>query len=101
MKKKKSTLFNNWFIGVISGLIIPIPGVYIFYLTQDVSYDFSQFLNLAIKYNLFSQILSVGVIANLLIFFLFLNTNNYKSAKGVILATFIYAIITLIIKYLI
>ncbi len=101
MKKKKSTLFNNWFIGVISGLVIPIPGVYIFYLTQDVSYDFSQFLNLAIKYNLFSQILSVGVIANLLIFFLFLNTNNYKSAKGVILATFIYAIITLIIKYLI
>ncbi len=98
-KNKKTTFFNNYPIGIVLGLITPLFGVYVFYLTQHLSYDFRQFLELTFKYNFFSQILSVGVIANLLVFFLFINTNNYKSASGVIWATFIYAFSTLIFKF--
>ena len=101
MSERRFNLFDNWLIGIILGSITPIIGVYLFFLSQHFSYDFGQFITVVASYSFLGQVLSIGVLANLVVFFLFIQANCYKSSKGVILATFIYAFLTLIIKYLV
>ena len=101
MSEKTFNLFDNWLIGIILGSITPIIGVYLFYLSQHFSYDFGQFITVVASYSFLGQVLSIGVLANLAVFFLFIQTKCYKSAKGVVLVTLIYAFLTLFIKYLI
>ncbi len=99
MTKQKQS-FNSLVVGIIPGLIVPLITVYLFYLTNDVYgvQSFSGFINYVIKYGVISQVLSVCLLGNLAIFFLFIWTNRYKSARGVIGATFLYALVIIILK---
>ncbi len=96
MTSKKKKNFNSLFTGIIPGIIVPLIAVYLFYLLKNFSMDFNHFLKYLFEYKLAAKVLSVALIANLSIFFLFLQTDRYKSARGVISATFLYAIIAVL-----
>ena len=93
MTSKKKKNLDSLFVGLIPGIIVPLFAVYLFYLLKDFRMDFNNFLNYIFEYKLAAKVLSVALIANLAVFFLFLQTDRYKSARGVIAATFLYAII--------
>ncbi len=96
-KEKKS--FNSIMAGFIPGLIVPVIAAYLFYLAQNSAMRFSEFSHFIVyifKYHLASKVMSVALVANLAVFFLFLQTNRYKSSRGVIAATLLYALATLI-----
>lgn len=93
MAKKEKKSLNNLIIGIISGLILPIISIYFFYLFQgSFNGPFEEYIKQVLEYKAITQILSVCMLANLGLFFIFLQTIRYKSARGVLFATIIYAI---------
>ena len=63
------------------------------------SYDFFDFLFRSFLLGVHFKLISICVFPNLLAFFIFIWTNYLKSARGVLLATFIYAFIIFIGKF--
>jgi vacuolar-type H+-ATPase subunit I/STV1 len=95
MAKKLDKL---WF-GLLCGLLGPLLGMFIFYLLKFNDMPISGFLDVAKDPLVLSPMLSIGAfMINLGLFFLFLNRGWNQPARGVILSTFIYCAIVLILK---
>mgnify|MGYP001389652798 FL=1 len=85
--------------GTLVGVIAPLVAfvVYVaFYLEADVL----QTINKLVEINKIAHVISLSVLINLLIFFMNLRTNREMSAKGILLATLLYAFIVMIMKLL-
>lgn len=91
MKPKR---FDKTWIGILIGLILPVFGflIYGWYWSWKFFRPFSYFVNdVFIGTPTFrSSILSLSLLINLVPFFIFLRTDRYKSARGVIAAVFLY-----------
>ncbi len=97
--QKSNKKFTKIYHGLIPALIIPIISVFVFYLVKYSSNKtFTQFINFLHQYDITEKIISLCVIPNLLLFFIFIWTDRYTAAKGVILATLIYTVLTLLSK---
>ena len=85
-------------LGLIAGLILPMMTLSIIW---QVRYDvgLGEFLVSLQKIGALSKLISLSVIPNLLLFFLFIWTNKSFSARGVIFATLIVAMIMLVLKF--
>jgi hypothetical protein len=84
--------FDTVWIGTITGLITPIFTLFIFYLVKYNHLTFGQFYtDILLANNIITPVISLCVITNLLVFFIFIWTNRYYNARGVLLATMIYA----------
>ena len=91
---------DHFFTGFVPALILPLPGIYIYYLLFFHFMGFRSFLNHISRTDLLISVISIGVILNLGLFFLFYHFEHDRSAKGVIAATFIYAFVVLYFKVL-
>ena len=89
---------DRFLTGFIPGLIMPLMGVYIYFLLFFSYMGLTGFINHIFKNNLIVSVISLGTILNLAVFFLFYQFEKDHSAKGVIGATFIYAFIVLFFK---
>ncbi|MES2559775.1 MAG: hypothetical protein V4590_08550 [Bacteroidota bacterium] len=94
MKHKDSLL-----LGLLLGLLIPVVGVAIFYYSKFAAIDIWQFIQVATQHKVLSPMLSLCAILNLAIFYLFLNKNLYLTARGIILATIIYGVTIVLLKF--
>ena len=85
-------------LGLISGLMLPMMTLSIIW---QVRYDvgLGEFLISLQKIGALSKLISLSVIPNLLLFFLFIWTNRTFSARGVIFATLIVAMVMLVLKF--
>ena len=87
--------------GIMLGFLAPIVGMITYYFisfyTRDVR--FSEFL-MFMKTNkaLLTGVSSISLVANAVIFTIFINTHKDKTAKGIFIATLIYGIVVLLIK---
>ena len=82
------------------GFIAPLIGfmLYKFVKFKEFSLaDMFQFLKL--NPNLISVFISVSLLANAVLFTIYINGHRDKTAKGIFTLTLIYAIIALIYKY--
>jgi len=86
---------NNLYLGLISGLLIPVIALLIFYLSTYNNQSFIEYLNHLISINIVTQLVSLCVVPNLLLFFIFIWTNKLYSARGVLFSTIIYTIIVI------
>ncbi|HEY6161912.1 MAG TPA: hypothetical protein VI112_11835 [Bacteroidia bacterium] len=94
------TRFDHLLIGAALGLVAPVIVLLIFYVIRYSHISFGRFLQMVNMEGTFSPRISLCVIVNLLIFYLFIWTNRYYSARGVILATFVYAGLVIYLKVL-
>ncbi len=99
VKKPKRQKYDAIPFGIVPGLITPALGFYIFYLIKNTSMPFLEFVQYLNGSGVVPQSITLGVIPNLLVFFLFIWTNKYQSARGVLLATMIYTVVILGYKY--
>lgn len=91
--------WDRFWVGFALGMIGPLLGILFFYLMRFTDYTFTQYL-LMVKYpKVLSPLLSFGAIVNLFFFFPLIWNDYYNAARGVIGATFIYAIPILITKF--
>ena len=91
---------DNFIFGMALGFIAPLIGfmLYKFVKFKEFSLaDMFQFLKLNPK--LISVFISVSLLANAVLFTIYINGHRDKTAKGIFTLTLIYAIIALIYKY--
>ena len=97
----KLSRYNDVRLGLAVGLIVPVITVLIFYLVKFSHLDIMGFLSNMSTRKVLSSLLSLCVIPNLLAFFIFIWTNMLYLARGVLMATFVFAVIVLAVKYFI
>lgn len=93
----KQKLDNQW-LGVILGTLAPVITLYAIFLFGYSGNSIGSFIEIIWYQNIFTRVVSISVVPNLVIFFLFIWTNRLKSARGVLAATIGYAIFVFITK---
>ena len=90
---------DNLQLGLVLGLVGPVLGLIVVYFMKFSSYGFLEFLDYF--FNTRSLITSVGalcLLANAVLFTIYINTHRDKTAKGIFVTTLVYGIAILIIK---
>lgn len=91
--------FDKFIVGFIVGLIAPFIVFFIYYKMYYDFLNFNAYVVDAFMKNVFTPLLSLCVIVNLGIFyFCYWKYYNY-AARGIIGATFVYALIVLLLKF--
>jgi len=92
---------NKIWIGIVIGLFTAVLSIFILYLVRYTNMNLGDYFVLLYRSKrLLSPIVSIAGVPNLIIFFLFLNRHKYKTARGIIMATFILALMVVFIKIL-
>jgi len=96
----KGPVLNSQKAGLLLGLLLPVISFFIFYLVRFREIPLPEFVNMVYLRNVLSPLLSLNILPNLLLFFVFIRKDYLLSAKGVLLATFLFAIGVFILKVL-
>tara|TARA_B100000809_G_C15127188_1_gene526767 strand:+ start:2498 stop:2785 length:288 start_codon:yes stop_codon:yes gene_type:complete len=92
------TLKKEVFTGLIIGLLANIAGSYLYiYFFSD--YNLNETIQNALAQDVLGNIIALGAILNLFVFFIFIKKNQIYRARGVVFATVVSAIIILISKF--
>ena len=83
------------FLGLLSGFLSNLLGVIITVIILFQNFDIFKIINDSISENFITKLISLGAIVNLIVFFIFLKYNYEERARGVLVATFIVAILTI------
>jgi len=85
--------------GIILGLAGPLLGLVVIFLLKFSTYSFTDFLDYFIHDNkMITSIGSLSLLANVILFTIFINTHRDQTAKGIFLVTVIYGIGILLLK---
>jgi hypothetical protein len=90
--------FNNIITGVAGGIIIPVTAFLIFFLVTRNGLSFSGYLDKVAEAGNVSEVMSVSVFANIIIFLIFNRLDMLMASKGVLGITIIWAFIVFGIK---
>lgn len=82
---------DHFVIGLLAGILSPAIVLLLFYFIRYSGMGLGRFLKFIQMEGTLSPRISLCVIINLLLFYLFIWSNKYRSAKGIIFATFVYA----------
>ncbi|MDB5193431.1 MAG: hypothetical protein JWQ96_2994 [Segetibacter sp.] len=86
-------------LGIILGFLAPVFGFFAYYFLQFRMFTLSEFFQvLMMQKTLITGVVSLSLIANAIVFTIYINLKKDQTAKGVFVATCIYAIIALLIK---
>jgi len=85
-------------IGVFIALFATFGGLFL-YIEYFSKLGFNETLTMIKEGNLYGKVLSVAAIPNLFVFFIFIKKKQDQRAKGVLLATILIALTTLILKF--
>jgi hypothetical protein len=92
---------DNLKLGLILGLLGPLLGLVVIYFIKYSSTTFGAFMDEFFHNNkLITSIGSLSLLANVVFFTIYVNTNRDKTAKGIFLVTLIYGIGILVLKIL-
>ena len=95
---KKTDKYDQLVLGLILGTILPMLAFIITWLIAEGG-SLGDYIQRFQKMGRVSSLISLSAIPNLLLFFIFIWLNKYKSARGVIFATFLLAFAMLIVKF--
>tara|TARA_S200000501_G_scaffold120938_1_gene113773 strand:- start:2684 stop:2983 length:300 start_codon:yes stop_codon:yes gene_type:complete len=90
---KKEVLF-----GLLSGFLANLLGLIITVIVLFQNINFLKIITDSISENLITKLISLGAVVNLIVFFIYLKFDYEERARGVLLATFIIAILTIYIN---
>lgn len=87
-------------LGLILGFIAPVFGLFGYYLLKFRLFTLKEFFQvLGMQPSLLTGIISLALIANAVVFTLYINAHKDKTAKGIFIATCIYALAALFVKW--
>ena len=90
----RSKLDSLW-IGLVVGIFVPVLSLLMFYYSTFTKVSFMDY---SLQVRILPKIISLCVVPNLGVFFLFMWRNHYYSARGIILATVIITLVVLVLK---
>ncbi len=91
---------DNFVFGLALGFIAPMIGFLLFKLYKFQGLTLTEMLQwMKLNPNLITVSISVSLMANAILFNIYINGHRDKTAKGIFVLTVIYAIIAMIFKY--
>lgn len=93
--------YDHPLIGLALGIVFPIIAMFIFYKFNFKTISFFDFIERLQDTHKTAPMLSLSAFSNLIVFFFFIYRKFYFSARGVLIATFIYAGIVIVQKFLV
>ncbi|MDR2039889.1 MAG: hypothetical protein LBQ60_18360 [Bacteroidales bacterium] len=93
-----SRRWNKLWIGLVSGIALPLLLFFIFYLIMYAHIPFGEYLVYSAKMRALPKILSLCAIPNLIIFYLFLNKEYWYATRGIIAATLLLTLGVVAVK---
>jgi amino acid permease len=91
---------NNAVLGLLLGIIFPFLGVLLIYVVKFTDGSLSNFLHLLFQESkIGSMVFSLGLIANLIPFLYFTNRRLDHAARGILIATMLYAILIVMLRF--
>ena len=92
---------DNLKLGLVLGLLGPVLGLVVVYFIQYSAFSFGDFLTSFMnEKKLITSIGSLSLLANVVLFTLYVNTHRDHTAKGIFIITLIYGIAILLLKIL-
>lgn len=93
---------DNMAFGILLGMILPLIGGYVYFaMTWGHGMSLKMFFNDRNFHSLFVKSLSLACyFTNLPVFFVFIYTNRYKAARGMLFATVLYTLWVIYEKFL-
>ncbi len=85
--------------GLLTGLLLPLAALAAYYFARYSDLTFSEFLTTYKNMGVLTHIISLSVLPDLLLFFLFIRQDMLKAARGVLLSTFLFTFLVLIIRF--
>ena len=91
---------DNIKFGILLGCLTPIVGLFGYYFFKFSRFTLAEFFEvLILQKSLLTAIVSLCLICNAVVFTLYINAEKDKTAKGIFIATFLYAIASLAVKW--
>lgn len=87
---------NSIWLGIITGIVMPIIAMFLFYFFSFHTLSFSDFYTMIQRMDILTQTLTICVMPSFLAFFFFYWKQYNKSAQGVVLATILLTIAVVI-----
>lgn len=91
LKKKKQPFLDNTWIGFALGIIVPSIAFLLYYYTKFSEISFDEYLASMHRYKLLFKVMSLCVLTDLPLFYLFIHFKLMKGARGVVSACFLFA----------
>lgn len=95
---------DNLKLGIVLGLLGPLLGLVIYYFAAfyNKHVGFLEFLGYLKQYRtLLTGVSSISLVANAVLFTIYINSRKDQTAKGIFAATVIYGIGVLVLKFLV
>ena len=90
---------DNLKLGLVLGLLGPVLGLIIVYFLKFSSFSFTDFLEYFFSTRgLITSVGALCLLANAVLFTIYINTHRDNTAKGIFVTTLLYGIAILIIK---
>jgi hypothetical protein len=85
----------------VLGFLAPILALFIYYFIQFRLFTLREFFYVLLtQKSLLTAIISITLVANAVIFTIYINSHRDRTAKGIFIATCIYAIVSMLLKLL-
>jgi hypothetical protein len=88
---KKIAAIDKTYIGLILGMIAPLILFCLYFLFRHEDVEFLKYLGLLHKYELLFKVISLCVLIDLPLFFVFIQFQFWRGARGVVMSCFFYA----------
>ncbi len=91
---------DNFVLGLILGFLAPLLGIVLFYFVKFNTFTFKEFLEVMVMWkSFFTAVITVSLIADGALFTIYINTERDETARGIFVATLVYTILCLVLKY--
>lgn len=98
MARRKKNKYDKMQFGFWPGLLFPLIVFFVVYLVKNDGQTFSKYVESLWTFNILIKLLTLCVVPNLA-YFLFLTRKKYDmAARGVLMATFVYAFVVVFSK---
>jgi hypothetical protein len=88
---KKTNVFDKIYIGLALGMIVPLIVFFFYFLFRHGNVEFFRYLGLLHRYGLLFKVISLCVLVDLPVFYIFIQFKYWRSARGVVMSCFLYA----------
>lgn len=91
---------DNFVFGIALGIIAPMIGFLIYKLVKFKELSLPEMFQwLKMNPSLITVFISVSLLANAILFTIYINSTRDQTAKGIFIMTMFYAVIALVFKY--
>lgn len=87
-------------IGAAAGILLPLVALACYYFARYAGLSLAEFFKVYKNLGILTHIISLSVLPDLGLFFLFIRQNMLKGARGVLLATFLFTILVVCIRFI-